>query len=120
MTRLRWLALVLVGLLAISSLSISPGRTFTLADRSGAAPGPAYVAYTYAGYRPNPVHPVTYHARPLALARSDDAGRIAIDTTYHVHRPFPLETPPSLQVELVYVPRLHKGAHARHSAPTPR
>jgi hypothetical protein len=94
---------------AAASMSITPRRTIELVDDGGAAAHPGYVAYEYLGHRPNPVHPVTYRARPLALARSDATGRVLIPTAFHMHAPFPVKTHPSLRIALVYVPRLHNA-----------
>ena len=109
MTRLRWLAVGLGALLALGSFSISLPRTFELVDPSGAPHRIAYIAYLYEGGRPNPVHPITYQDKPLALARSDASGQVAIPVAFHAHLPFPIETHPSLRMDLVYVPAAHNA-----------
>jgi hypothetical protein len=109
MTRLRLAGLILLAALLLASVWITPRRTIELADERGAALDPSYVAYEYLGYRPNFVHPVTYRARPLALARSNATGRIVIPAAVHVHVPFPVKTHPSLRIVAVYVPRLHNA-----------
>jgi hypothetical protein len=120
MTRLRWVVLGLIAFLIIGSFSISLPRMFELVDASGAPHATAYIAYLYEGGRPNPVHPITYQDKPLALARAD-SGRVAIPAAFHAHLPFPIATHPSLRVELVYVPRAHnalgqmnEGSPSRH------
>ena len=112
--RLKIAGIVLVLLAALASISFNVPRKFAIVDTAGAPLHPAYIVYTYRGSRPNPVHPVTYQARPFVVARSDASGRVAIPSAFHVHKPFPLETPPSLQVEFIYVPGLH-NATARMS-----
>jgi hypothetical protein len=106
---LRVVAGVLLLACAAASIWVTPSRTIELVDNGGAAAHPSYVAYEYLGFRPNPVHPVTYRARPLALAKSDAAGRVLIPTAIHLHAPFPVKTHPSLRIAFVYVPRLHNG-----------
>jgi hypothetical protein len=100
---------VVVVLLAVASISFNRPRSFEFVDNAGAPLDPAYVAYSYSGSRPNFVHPVSYEASRPALARGDASGRIALPARFHVHRPFPLETHPSLRIELVYIPRLHNA-----------
>lgn len=109
MKRPRWIAVGLIALLAVASFSVSLPRAFELVDQAGAAHDIAYIAYSYAGSVPNPVHPVSYQAKPLALARADRAGQVAIPLTFHAHLPFPLKSHPSFQMELVYVPRAHNA-----------
>jgi hypothetical protein len=96
-------------LLAAASVSFNARTTFHLTDAVGAPQEPVYIAFSRVGHRLNPVHPVTYQARPLALARSDGAGGVAIPAAFHVHLPFPVETHPSLWIEMVYVPRMHNA-----------
>ncbi len=107
--RLRLVGLVVIVLLAAASVSFNARTHFQLTDTTGAPLEPIYIAYARVGHRLNPVHPVTYQARPLALARSASAGSVPIPAAFHVHLPFPLETHPSLWVEMVYVPRMHNA-----------
>lgn len=109
MTRFRWVAVAVIAFLVLGSFSISLPRTFELVDASGAPHATAYLAYLYEGGRPNPVHPITYQDKALALARADSSGRVAIPTAFHAHLPFPIETDPSLRVELVYIPPAHNA-----------
>ena len=109
MRRLRLAALILLVLLAVASISFNTRTTFQLMDVAGAPLDPSYVAYSRTGHRLNPVHPVTYTARELALARSDGSGQVVIPAALLLHRPFPLETHPSLWTEMVYVPKLHNA-----------
>ena len=95
--------------LAAASVSFNARTTFHLTDAVGAPLEPIYIAFSRVRHRLNPMHPVTYQARGLALARSDGAGSVAIPAAFHVHLPFPLETHPSLWVEMVYVPRMHNA-----------
>ena len=120
MKRLRWIGLGLIALLALGSFSISLPRTFELVDERGVPHTTAYVAYLYEGHLLNPVHPVTYRDKPLALARGDEMGRVAIPMAFHAHLPFPVATHPSFRMELAYVPnahnalgQIHDGAPAR-------
>jgi hypothetical protein len=109
MTRLRWVVLVLAVLVAGGSVSFQPAQTFEFVTSTGTPAGPVYVAYSYLGSRPNFVHPVTYEARPLALRRGDEAGRVAFERSVIMHRPFPLETHPALWTDMVYAPSLHNA-----------
>ena len=103
------LAVLVAVLLAAASFSFSGGRTFELVDERGAPIDPAYVAYSYVGPIVNPVHSISYLARPLALGRSDSRGRVIVPAVFHTRSPLPIRTPPSLHVRLVYVPRLHNA-----------
>jgi hypothetical protein len=96
-------------LLAAASVSVAPGRTFQLVDVGGAGLDPSYIAYSYVGHRLNFVHPVSYRASRLALARSDAAGSVSVPPAVHPHLPFPLQTHPALRVEMVYAPRMHNA-----------
>jgi hypothetical protein len=109
MRRLRFTAILVIALLAVASVSVKLPRTLEVADPSGPPMHPAYVVYSYFGSSLNPVDSVTYRAGRLALARSDPSGRIVIPAALHLHKPFPLETHPSLVVEFVYAPRLHNA-----------
>ena len=109
MTRLRWMALVLVILVAVASVSFQPERTFEFVTPGGTPGGPVYIAYSYRGSRPNFVHPVSYEPRPLALVRGDGGGRVTVDPTVILHKPFPIETHPTLWTEMVYTPALHNA-----------
>jgi hypothetical protein len=106
---MRKAGLILVVLLAAASISINVPATFHLRDASGTPLHPGYIAFTREGHRLNPVHPVSYRARELALARDDGNGNIVIPGALLVHLPFPLETHPSLWTEMVYVPRMHNA-----------
>jgi hypothetical protein len=109
MTRLRWAVLVLAVLAAAGTVSFHPARHFEFVTSGGAAADPVYVAYWYRGSRPNFVHPVSYDARPLALVKGRQAGRVAFERAFIVHRPFPIETHPSLWTQMVYAPALHNA-----------
>ena len=109
MRRIRLAGLVLLGLLAVASISINLRATFHVVDTAGAPLAPSYIAYTRQGQRLNPVHPVSYRARDLALARGDANGNIVIPSALLVHLPFPVETHPSWWTEMVYVPRMHNA-----------
>jgi hypothetical protein len=109
MSRPRKAVLILIVLLAFASVSFNLPATFHLGDSSGSPLQPAYVAYTRQGHRFNPVHPVSYRARELALVRGDEKGNIVIPGALLVHLPFPLETHPSWWTEMVYVPRMHNA-----------
>ena len=109
MKRLRWVALGLIAFFVLGSFSFSLPRTLELVDPNGAPHTTAYIAYLYEGGRPNPVHPITYQDKPLALARADSSGRVVIPIAFHAHLPFPIATHPSLRVACVYVPRAHNA-----------
>jgi hypothetical protein len=109
MRRLRLAAVVIALLLVAGSVSYSCARTYTFVDVANAPVDPIYVAFYHSGSRPNPVHPVTYRASTLRVIRSDTAGQLVVPGKLHVHLPFPIETHPSVDVELVYAPRLHNA-----------
>ena len=109
MTRLRWVVLVLAILVAAGSVSFQSARTFEFVVTDGTPTGPVDVAYSYLGSRPNFVHSVSYEARPLALVRGDEAGRVTFARTVIVHQPFPIQTHPALRTEMVYAPALHNA-----------
>jgi hypothetical protein len=114
MSRLRVAAVVIALLLVAGSVSYSCGRTYTFVDEANAPIDPIYVAYYHSGSRPNPVHPVSYRASPLRVIRSDAPGQLVIPGKLHVHLPFPIETHPSVDVELVYAPRVHNAWERLH------
>jgi hypothetical protein len=109
MRRLRLAAVVIALLLVAGSVSYSCGRTYTFVDEANAPVDPIYVAFYHSGSRPNPVHPVRYRASTLRVIRSDAPGQLVIPGKLHVHLPFPIETHPSVEVELVYAPRVHNA-----------
>jgi hypothetical protein len=109
MRRLRLAAVVIALLLVAGSVSYSCGRTYTFVDEANAPVDPIYVAFYHSGSRPNPVHPVSYRASTLRVIRSDAPGQLVIPGKLHVHLPFPIETHPSVEVELVYAPRMHNA-----------
>ena len=109
MTRLRWVVLVLAILVAAGSVSFQSARKIEFVTPAGTPAGPVYVAYSYLGSRPNLVHPVSYEARPLALLKGDEAGRVVFERTVILHQPFPIQTHPALRTEMVYAPALHNA-----------
>jgi len=109
--RVRLALLLLLLLLVVASVSVHPRRTLRVVDPQG-QPLVAYIAYRYQGSTLNPVHPVTYDASALALARTGDDGRVTFPWAVHRHLPFPIQTHSSRWAEMVYVPRLH-NAHGR-------
>ncbi len=106
--------MVIAVLLVAGSVSYSCARTYTFVDEADAPVDPIYVAFYYTGSRPNPVHPVSYHASSLRVIRSDAPGELVIPGRLHVHLPFPIETHPSLDVELVYAPGMHNAWSRLH------
>ena len=116
MRRRRLIAVVLLVLLVGASVSYTSGYTLDIVDSNGRAQT-GYALYTHQGYSLNPVHPVSYNAKGLTVVRSDDNGRLTIPGAFHVHWPFPLQTHPTLWIEMIYVPRLHNawGRIIRHS-----
>lgn len=107
--RRRWISAGLLLLLVAASVSVSAGRTLQVVDASG-APLVGYVVYRYQGSIQNFVHPVTYDASGFAVARTGGDGRAAFPFAVHVHWPFPFQTHPWLQVEMVYAPAQHNAA----------
>jgi hypothetical protein len=108
MRRRRLIALVLLVLLVAASVSYTSGYTLDIVDSIG-RPQTGYALYNHQGYSLNPVHPVSYNATPLTVVRSDDNGRLTIPAALHAHWPFPLQTPPKLRIQMIYVPRLHNA-----------
>jgi hypothetical protein len=70
----RWILGALALLVALGTLSYTPGVTLQFADERGAPAADAYVRYHYHGSLLNPVHPVTYVARGSVIARADALG----------------------------------------------
>ena len=114
------LALLVPALVAAAaSVSYRGARTFELTDAAGSAIDRVYLAFQYRGSLLNPVHPVTYNASALTVVRSSAPGRVDVPGAWHLHAPFPLKTPPSLWIELVYVPRLHNASgHLNEASPS--
>jgi hypothetical protein len=108
MRRWRLVAAVPLGLLVAASVSRTGRYTLDVVDTEG-RPQTAYALYNHQGHWLNPAHPVSYDATPRTFVRSDDAGRLAIPAGFHLHYPFPLQTHPSLWIEMIYVPRLHNA-----------
>jgi hypothetical protein len=104
----RLIALVLLVLLVVASVSYTSGYTLDIVDGDG-SPQTAYALYNHQGYSLNLVHPVSYNATRLTVIRSDDHGRLTIPAAFHVHWPFPLQTHPKLWIDMIYVPRMHNG-----------
>ena len=109
MSHRRLFGFFLLAALVAGSVWVTPRRAIELVGEPEAALDPIYVAYEFLGYRPNFVHPVTYRARPLAVARNESPGRVIIPAAFHLHAPFPAKTHPSLRIALIYVPRLHNA-----------
>jgi hypothetical protein len=107
MRRRRLIALLLVSLVA-ASVSYTPGYTLDIVDSAG-RPQTGYALYTHQGYSLNPAHLVSYNATRLTVVRGDDNGRLTIPAAFHVHWPFPLQTHPTLWIQMIYVPRLHNA-----------
>jgi hypothetical protein len=105
----RWILGALALLVALGTLSYTPGVTLQFADERGAPAADAYVRYHYHGSLLNPVHPVTYVARGSVIARADGSGRVVIPARVHVRRPIPVSLPPTLFIDHAYVPRLHNA-----------
>ena len=109
MTRRSLSVAIAFALLALSSVSINPGRTLQVADIDGAPVEDVFVVYHYEGYRLNPAHSTTYEASRRSVAQSRSAGRVEIAPSMHAHWPFPIETHPGLRVDFVYAPTFHNG-----------
>jgi hypothetical protein len=110
MTRRRFRGIAVgLALLALASVSVARGRTLHVVDMNGAPVPGVWVIYHHEGARPNPAHSTTYQATGRSLIQGDSAGRVEIPLSVHVHWPFPIETHPSLRVDLVYAPDLHNG-----------
>lgn len=120
--RWGWLtALVLLGLLIAASVSYTRAYTLEIVDNDG-RPQTAYALYNHQGHWLNPVHPVSYNATQTAVIRGDADGRLTIPAALHVHLPFPIQTHPTVSIEMVYVPQLHnaggqiRGSYAASAA----
>jgi hypothetical protein len=105
----RVIAVLVAALLIAASVSFTSRYTLEIVDSEG-RPQIAYAIYAHRGSRPNFVHPVSYEATPRTLVRGEADGRLTFPAAVHLHRPFPLETHPSLWIEMVYVPRLHNAS----------
>ena len=107
MRRRRLIALLLL-VLFVASVSYSSSYTLDIVDSNG-RPRTAYAIYHHQGESLNPVHPVSYDATPTTVLRSDENGHLRIPAAFHLHLPFPLQTPPKLWIDMVYVPELHNA-----------
>jgi hypothetical protein len=105
----RVIAVFVSALLIAASVSFTSRYALEIVDSEG-RPQVAYAIYAHRGSRPNFVHPVSYEATPRTLVRGAADGRLTFPAAVHLHRPFPLETHPSLWIEMVYVPRLHNAS----------
>lgn len=103
------IAVVVLIIAAMATVSWVPGATVRLVDETGRPASEAYVQYHYDGSLLNPVHPVTYIARGSVIVRADAQGRASIPGRIHVRSPLPLSTPPRLFIDHVYVSRLHSA-----------
>ena len=97
-----------LGLLVTACASYTGCYTLEIVDNEG-RPHTAYAIYNHQGQWLNPAHPVSYNATRLTVIRSEEAGRLTIPAAFHLHFPFPLQTHPTLQIEMVYVPQLHNA-----------
>jgi len=107
----RWWARALVAavaILALSSISISCGRTLVVSTMQGAGVPGAYVAYHYEGNTFGLVESLTYQAGRTGLLKTDASGRALIPGAVHVHWPI-VQSRPEIAVNLIYAPALHNG-----------
>jgi len=107
----RWWAralIVAVAVLALSSISVSCGRTLVLSTKQGAGVPGAYVAYHREGTTYAFVDSVTYQASRIRLLKTDASGRVVIPGAIHVHWPI-VQSHPEIAVNLIYAPPLHNG-----------
>ena len=107
----RWWARALMvagAVLALSSISISCGRTLAVSTMEGAPIHGAYVAYHYEGSTFGLVESLTYQAGRIDLLKTDASGRAAIPGAVHVHWPI-VQSRPEIAVNLIYAPSLHNG-----------
>ena len=114
MRRLRLAAVVIALLLVAGSVSYSCGRTYTFVDEANAPVDPIYVAFYHSGSgQTRCIRSVIARLR-FGVIRSDGPGQLVIPGKLHVHLPFPIETHPSVEVELVYAPRVHNASGRLH------
>ena len=116
----RVLIVVLVLIVAASVSCTLPDSLLVLDDSEGPVEG-GFITYHYEGQQLNLAHPVTYRASRHKLLRSDSSGGVRIPGALHVHLPFPMQTHPTLVIDLVYAPRLHNAsASVRPGSPSVR
>lgn len=107
----RWWSralIVVVAVLALSSISISCGRTLAVSTMQGAPIPGAYVAYHREGNTFALVESLTYQAGRLGLLKTDASGRAVIPGAVHVHWPI-VQSHPEIAINLIYAPLLHNG-----------
>jgi len=107
----RWWARALIAaaaVLALSSISISCGRTLVVSTMQGAGVQGAYVAYHREGTTYGFVESVSYQASRIRLLKTDASGRVVIPGAIHVHWPI-VQSHPEIAVNLIYAPPLHNG-----------
>src|SRR5262249_47792086 len=107
----RWIwrgMMTIVVILALASVSISCGRTLTVADMFGAGVQGAYVTYHYEGSTFALVETITYEATPPRIVKTNADGQASIPWGIFVHWPL-VQSRAALAVNLIYAPRLHNG-----------
>ena len=102
-----WIAVVLLAVVAMATVSWTSAATLRFTDEAGRPVPVAYVRYHYYGHRINPVHPVTYVARGSAIVRADADGRVTIPGRIHLRSLLQLSMPPRLFIDHVYLPPFH-------------
>lgn len=101
------IVLTSVAVLVALSVSFTGRYTLEVVD-AGSQPQLAYGLYHHKGDWLS-VHPVSYDATEPRIVKTDSAGGLTIPAAVHLHLPFPVQTPPKLWIEMVYVPRLHNA-----------
>jgi hypothetical protein len=107
----RWWSralIVVVAVLALSSISISCGRTLAVSTMQGAPIPGAYVAYHREGNTFGLIESLTYQASRIGVLKTDASGRAVIPGAVHMHWPI-VQSHPEIAVNLIYAPPLHNG-----------
>jgi hypothetical protein len=87
-----WIAVGLLAVAAMATVSWTSAARIRFTDESGKPLSGAYLRFHYDGHLVNPVHPVSYVARGSAIVRAD--GRVTIPGRLHVRSLLSLSMPP--------------------------
>lgn len=104
----RRLIVIGLALLVLASVSLDCGRVLRVVDTNGSPVRTVLIVYHREGGRLN-LHPQTYQASAPSVLEGGPDGRVWIRPSIYMHLPFPLETHPTITVDLVFAPLLHNG-----------
>lgn len=122
----RGLAIAMLPLLLLAALSVSVdlGYTVALVDVDGHPVPGAYVTFHREAHRLSLGRSVDEEpplpARLRDVGVSDERGLVGVSPSVDLHWPFPLQSPATLVIDLVYAPSLHNGLVFASRSPADR